>query len=247
MMSAEKDWMQWGAQDPYYGVLSCDKFRAQNFKLHKDEFFDSGESEIQMTLDRIATLYGNTSKTIAVDFGCGVGRLSIPLSRRYERVIGIDVSPGMLKEAGKNCAQAGASNVTFCSSPDDLASHSDGVDLVVSRIVLQHIPPRIGIGLMAKLLSRIRPGGVASLHITTKRQLTKGKELVYRVKHHFSFLRYFFNLVQGKRWNEPLMQMNDYPLDEVVDLYLANGMTDIFLQLTGGTSRGFILYGQKER
>ena len=41
------------------------------------------------------------------------------------------------------------------------------------------------------------------------------------------------------------MQMNDYPLDEVVDLYLKNGMTDIFLELTGGTSRGFIVYGRK--
>jgi trans-aconitate methyltransferase len=244
-MSSERDWARWGDQDPYYGVLSCEKFRANTFELHKGEFFESGVSEVQRALDLLDRLYGTPAKKVAVDFGCGVGRLSIPLSRRYERVIGIDVSPGMLAEAEKNCAQAETSNITFCSSPDDLASYRDQVDLVLSRIVLQHIPSRIGIGLISKLLSLVSPRGVASLHVTTKRQLTKSKELVYRVKHRLPFSRYLFNVAQGKRWNEPLMQMNDYPLDEVVDLYLKNGMTDIFLELTGGTSRGFIVYGRK--
>jgi SAM-dependent methyltransferase len=246
-LSTERDWILWGKQDPYYGVLSADRFRGENIHLHRDEFFALGESEIRELVDVVARLYGATGRKVAVDFGSGVGRLTIPLARRYERVIGIDISPGMMAEAKKNCEQAGIANVDFRSSPEELAMFAEGVDLVVSRIVLQHIPPSVGLALIDKLLSHVRPGGVASLHVTTQRQLAPGKEFVYRIKHHVPFARYVLNVLQGKRWDEPLMQMNNYSLELLLGVYETRGMTEIFLQPTGGTSSGFIVHARKAK
>ena len=42
-----------------------------------------------------------------LDFGCGVGRVAIPLARRFEHVVGLDVSPGMLTRAAEAAQRQG--------------------------------------------------------------------------------------------------------------------------------------------
>jgi SAM-dependent methyltransferase len=244
-MSTNRDWIRWGERDAYFGVLSSERFRAKSIALHREEFFQSGEEEIERITNFIRQVYGDCGRNVAIDFGCGVGRLTIPLSRNYEHVIGLDISPGMIAEAKNNCALFGTRPVEFCCSLDSLVSRPPFADLAISRIVLQHIPPDVGMGLIGDLLSCLLPGGVASLHVTTKRTLSAAKELIYFIKHHVPLAHYALNLLQRKRWNEPLMQMNDYPLYGLIDLYLAKGMTDIFLEPTYGSSMGFILYARK--
>ncbi len=41
-----------------------------------------------------------------IDFGCGVGRLLIPLARNFEHAVGVDVSEVMLAETASNAAIA---------------------------------------------------------------------------------------------------------------------------------------------
>ena len=103
-MRSDEAWKRWGEDDPYYGVLSDPKFRKDEFAAHRDEFFRSGEEHVERRLDLIRRLYGETRRRSAVDFGSGTGRLVIPLSRRYERVVGVDISPAMTVEARRNCA-----------------------------------------------------------------------------------------------------------------------------------------------
>ena len=244
-MSTDKHWIQWGEQDPYFGVLSSETFRENNVTLHRDEFFQSGEEEIKSVTDLLRRVYGDCERRVAIDFGCGVGRLTIPLSRRYAHVIGVDISPGMIAEAKRNCALFGARSVEFCSSLDKMVSLPPCADLAISRIVLQHIPPRVGMGLIGDLLACLLPGGLASLHVTTRRKLSMTKELIYFIKHNVPLTRYVLNVIQGKRWNEPLMQMNNYPLYDLIDLYRTKGMTDIFLEPTFGSSMGFVIYARK--
>ena len=49
----------------------------------------------------------------ALDYGCGVGRLTLPLAERCEHVYGVDVSPSMLREAARNAARMGLPNVEW--------------------------------------------------------------------------------------------------------------------------------------
>jgi hypothetical protein len=42
MYNTDDHWKQWGEQDPYFGVLSLDKFRKENIDDNRTEFFESG-------------------------------------------------------------------------------------------------------------------------------------------------------------------------------------------------------------
>lgn len=47
---ASKNWEKYGAQDPYYGVLSHDEFHSDNTR---DQFFSSDEKYIEDVVGRI--------------------------------------------------------------------------------------------------------------------------------------------------------------------------------------------------
>ena len=166
--ATDNAWRAWGEQDPYFGVITQNKFRRANLTSELlDEFFRTGQKHVGHLL-AMCRRYVNPSfkPTRVLDFGCGVGRLLPALAVEAEQVVGLDISPAMLDEARKNCDRLGVSNVLLAPS-DDLLSLADGdFDLVHSSIVLQHIDPLRGCGIFAQLVSRVRPGGIGALHLT---------------------------------------------------------------------------------
>jgi predicted TPR repeat methyltransferase len=52
-------------------------------------------------LYQLRELGHDPQRQMAVDFGCGVGRLTQALGDHFERAIGIDVSPTMIRLAGE--------------------------------------------------------------------------------------------------------------------------------------------------
>ena len=84
------DWEKFGATQPYYGVLSEERYRADNLtEEHRDEFFTSGEIYVQKALDTVKLkLDPDFRPDNVVDFGCGVGRLSIPFARTWRGISG---------------------------------------------------------------------------------------------------------------------------------------------------------------
>jgi cyclopropane fatty-acyl-phospholipid synthase-like methyltransferase len=75
----------------------------------------------------------------ALEIGCGVGRLLRPLAGRVARVVGVDVSPGMLARARDYCE--GLPNVELELTEGTLDFLPDaGFDFVFSHIVFQHLP-----------------------------------------------------------------------------------------------------------
>lgn len=61
-----------------------------------------------------------------LDLGCGTGQLAIPLSTRFQEVVGVDVSHEMLEEARHQAAQAGADNITWLEMPAEAVSPALG-------------------------------------------------------------------------------------------------------------------------
>ena len=69
-------------------------------KWGEDDFFKSGRNEIEVVFKYLKEYkYLPVDNFKALDFGCGVGRLSRALSSLFSIVDGIDVSPTMIAKA----------------------------------------------------------------------------------------------------------------------------------------------------
>ena len=76
-----------------------------------------------------------------VEVGCGPGRMTAVLAERFDAVVAVDVSDGMLERAR---GAVTAPNVDFrLVEGDRLDSVEDGIaDTLVCYLVLQHLPER---------------------------------------------------------------------------------------------------------
>lgn len=148
-------WDHYGKEDPYYGVLSSEEFRSARMDAQaRERFFESGAKQVDLFITQAEAVCGHKMSGTALDYGCGVGRLSKALSTRFDKVIGVDLSRDMLAEAQRNLA--GQGNVTF----EHVEAMSDGpVDFIISKIVFQHIPPEHGLKILARLASRLSDRG----------------------------------------------------------------------------------------
>lgn len=167
-MSTDLEWERWGARDPYFGVITHPRFRSDTLTQEtKDEFFASGTSHVAYVLD-MCRLYIDPifAPQRVLDFGCGVGRVLVPLAKLACDVVGMDVSPSMLAEARRNCDEREARQVTLVLSDDTLSAVAGQFDLVHSSIVLQHIEVERGRALFSQLTARVKPGGIGALHVT---------------------------------------------------------------------------------
>jgi SAM-dependent methyltransferase len=131
------------------------------------EFFESGEADLSALLSTIGSILSREiALTSVLDFGCGAGRLTLPLARRAAHVVACDLAPTMLIHARRNADRAGLHNLTFLPS-DGLAALPHGsFDFVCSLLVLQYIAPSDGYALIRQLIGLLTPGGIAALHVT---------------------------------------------------------------------------------
>lgn len=152
-----EDWEELAQREPYFPVLTDEGIRDV-------AFLKSGEEDIALLLAAIASTLGHdVPLTAALDFGCGAGRLTIPLARRATRVVGCDIAPTILEHARRNVQEAGLGNVTFIE-PAELGERQ--FDFVCSLLTFQHIPPEEGYEFIRSLLRLLAPGGVFALQLT---------------------------------------------------------------------------------
>jgi SAM-dependent methyltransferase len=132
-----RDWDDLAELDPLWAVLSQPAFTHGGGNI--DEFFATGAGEISGALDVARELGRPVRSRRALDFGCGLGRLSRALGAQFERCVGVDVSPKMIEAA--RTLNADVPNVEFVlnSRPDLSMFESGSFDLVYSSIVLQHL------------------------------------------------------------------------------------------------------------
>src|SRR5262245_944408 len=113
----------------------------------------AGDEDARHTLRVLRQLAGPAFQSDRImDFGCGAGRLTIPLARVATRVTGVDSSAALIDEARANCQRAGVSNVDFALSDTDLSSVTGPFEVVHSHFAFQHIPPATGYPLVDAVL-----------------------------------------------------------------------------------------------
>ncbi len=235
-MSTDADWQAWGKRDPYYGVLTEERYRDGRLTPEALEaFFRSGREHLAEILASCRRHLGEVSTRRSLDFGCGVGRVLIPLSELAEVCVGVDVATAMLDEAAHNCAKFQRHNVRLARTLEELPPAPEGsFTFVHSYIVLQHLEPRRGLNIIQALLARLAAGGVAALHVTyaqAKHRANFGarpwaKRLERSVRGPLAYLRERL----GRR--EPRMQMNAYDMNRVLFLAQDSGVRAAGMQFT---------------
>ena len=164
----DQDWKRVAEREPYWGVLSNEEFRQAGMNAERlTQFMASGEQYVANLFALIRKhLLPQFAPVSALDVGCGVGRLLIPLAKQGRTAVGVDVAPAMLERCRRHAAEAGVVNVNVFPSDDTLSEVQGKFDLVNSYIVLQHVPPSRGYGLMQAMIDRLALGGVGSLQVT---------------------------------------------------------------------------------
>ncbi|PZS19167.1 MAG: hypothetical protein DLM54_07440 [Acidimicrobiales bacterium] len=151
----------WEAQaqaDPLWAVLSEPDKRGRQWDV--EAFMATGEEEVAKAMARWSALGGNLpDHDLAVDFGSGVGRLTQPLGRRFDRVVGVDISPTMVALAQRlnQCGQR--VDYVLNSQPHLAFLPARSASLVFSHITLQHLPPEAAEGYLREFLRIVKPGG----------------------------------------------------------------------------------------
>lgn len=162
-----EDWEDWGRLDPFYAVLADPARRDGGWEADRDEFFASGEREVEQMLSDCARLGLHLARGSALDFGCGVGRVTRALAGRYDQVVGVDVSPSMVACAGELHSAVVNARFLAVSGPADVASGPAApYDLVWSVLVLQHLGSPAAIDhALGCLLGVLAAGGLLVVEI----------------------------------------------------------------------------------
>lgn len=250
MKRADRAYDSVGRTEPYYGVITLDHFLRANLDPSVlREFFETGEAQVARVLATIrAHLAADFKPRRALDFGCGVGRILIPLAREAGQALGVDVSDAMMAEAARNCRERNLTNVSFVKSDDRLSRLEGTFDLIHSVIVFQHIAPRRVEVLVRGLLSHLAPAGIGALHFTT--WLPLRKRIIHRLKKTLPPINIAANLYRRRAWNFGLIEMNCFTLDRVTKLLGEAGIRSFHADFAGlysgpNEDRGAMIYFQK--
>ena len=154
----EENWNALGEKDPMWAVLYDPDKKGNNWD--PDEFYATGSKEISALITYLTDLGLEPSGARALDFGCGLGRLTQPLADHYELAMGVDIAASMIDGARARNTRGDRCEFVLNVAADLSRFDDASFDLVHSRIVLQHIPVDLALGYMREFVRIARPGAI---------------------------------------------------------------------------------------
>jgi len=159
-------WNRAGESAPHWSVLTEERFLPQNIAANLEAFYASGAWDAQV-LDATLARIGRRAEQFhhCVDYGCGVGRVTLQMARRFPQVTGLDISAPHLHLAGETFRRAGFERVTLTQVMPGHLMPVETCDLWYSRIVLQHCPPPVTMNILRHAFRALNTGGVATFQL----------------------------------------------------------------------------------
>lgn len=83
------------------------------YRIDPDTFFQTNTRQAEVLYDTVYRALDPAGVKLVYDLYCGVGTLSIHVSRRAEKVVGIEMNPHAIRKAGENALDNKTDNVFF--------------------------------------------------------------------------------------------------------------------------------------
>jgi SAM-dependent methyltransferase len=159
----QRDWDDLAAFNPWRAILR-DPARERDWEV--DEFLATGERDAERLLAAAAEHGLPQRFARALDFGCGVGRLTRALARRFDDVVGMDISPQMIELARQLNRDSKSARFVVGAEGDLRELPPARFDLVVCVLVLQHLRSARDVERVVVALTRVLvPGGALLFQI----------------------------------------------------------------------------------
>lgn len=218
-LKIKKVWEHLGDEKAHFSVLSNDAFLPHNLNESIDSFWSSGEtdaSEAIRALNQFGS--GELQEKVCVEYGCGVGRVTVGFAKRFKFVHGYDISRNHLDHARTRSRELGVANIQFHECSQDFRVAIEPCDFFYSIIVLQHNPPPVILEIIRIALRALKVNGIAMFQVPTY------------------IVGYRFNLDEWLATDHALdMQMHCVPQDTVLNIISETGCRLLCLREDGWT------------
>ena len=161
----QKTWDALGGTDPLWAILTHEDKKGRRWAA--DEFFATGVREIKTLITELRSQGRALGSRAALDFGCGVGRLTQPLTEHFDEVVGVDLSPAMVRLAQAHNRAPDRCRYVVNAAPNLGIFPTGSFDLVLSYLTLQHMPPRYSTRYLREFVRVARTGGIICVQLPT--------------------------------------------------------------------------------
>lgn len=167
----QKNWDELCKIDPLWAILTNSKKSNNRWELV--DFLKTGSDEINLLLLYIKSLGISLNYCWkALDFGCGIGRLTQALASHFNETIGIDISAYMIKKAKMENKYNSKCSYILNEKENLSLFKNNCFDFIYTSIVLQHMEPQYAKKYIQEFLRILKPGGTLVFQIpSAKKQL----------------------------------------------------------------------------
>ena len=162
----QRHWDAFGAEDPMWAILTDPAKKGRRWTAA--EFFATGVTEIAALMDEARSLGLPAERRRALDFGCGLGRLTQALADHCDEAIGLDVAPSMIAQARTFNRHGARVRYDVQGEVPFTAVASASIDVVYTGRVLQHIAPIYAREYIRELARVLAPGGFLSFDVPSR-------------------------------------------------------------------------------
>ncbi len=157
LSALRRSWNNLSREDPFWAILTDADKRGGRWDVN--EFFATGVEIVGAELQNVRRFYPALRPGRALDFGCGIGRLTQALAAHFQHVTGVDIADAMLGMARQHNRNGERVQYVHNPHPDLRILGSDRFDFVLSLLTLQHMEPRYTRAYIAEFVRVCAPGG----------------------------------------------------------------------------------------
>ena len=168
----KQNWDGLAQSDPFWAICTDPSKRNQGW--NQEEFFSTGRVEIDTVLQHLARGMEPDWRGAALDFGCGVGRLTQALAGRFAECVGVDIAPNMIRVAESLNRYRDTCRYVLNDSDKLAFLPANYFAFIYSSIVLQHMAPRYIVGYLREFVRVLKPGGVLVFQVPSRRLVWLG-------------------------------------------------------------------------